>query len=47
MQVPLPPAASTEARNNASMSIDSLSALEIVQLMNQEDARVAAAVATE
>ena len=47
MQVPLPPAASTEARNTASMSIDSLSALEIVQLMNQEDAGVAAAVARE
>lgn len=47
MQVPLPPAASTEARNNASMSIDSLSALEIVELMNREDARVAAAVAAE
>lgn len=47
MQVPLPPSASTEARNQASMSIDSLSALEIVQLMNQEDARVAAAVAAE
>lgn len=47
MQVPLPPSASTEARNQASMSIDSLSALEIVQLMNQEDARVASAVATE
>lgn len=47
MQVPLPPSASTEARNQASMSIDSLSAMEIVQLMNQEDARVAAAVATE
>jgi N-acetylmuramic acid 6-phosphate etherase len=47
MQVPLPPAASTEARNTASLCIDSLSALEIVQLMNQEDAGVAAAVATE
>jgi N-acetylmuramic acid 6-phosphate etherase len=47
MQVPLPPAASTEARNTASMCIDSLSALEIVQLMNQEDVGVAAAVARE
>ena len=47
MQVPLPPAASTEARNTASMCIDSLSALEIVQLMNQEDVGIAAAVARE
>jgi N-acetylmuramic acid 6-phosphate etherase len=34
----------TEARNSASEQIDSLSALEIVRLMNAEDARVAEAV---
>ena len=37
----------TEARNPASAAIDSLSALEIVQLMNGEDALVAAAVADQ
>lgn len=35
----------TEARNPASARIDSLSSLEIVRLMNDEDAKVAAAVA--
>lgn len=35
----------TEARNPASAAIDALSALEIVRLMNAEDARVASAVA--
>lgn len=35
----------TEASNPASSAIDALSALEIVRLMNEEDARVAAAVA--
>jgi N-acetylmuramic acid 6-phosphate etherase len=35
----------TEARNPASVAIDALSAIEIVRLMNAEDARVAAAVA--
>ncbi|MFV2067576.1 MAG: N-acetylmuramic acid 6-phosphate etherase [Pirellulales bacterium] len=35
----------TEERNPASEAIDRLSALEIVRLMNSEDARVAAAVA--
>jgi N-acetylmuramic acid 6-phosphate etherase len=35
----------TEARNPASADIDSLSSLEIVRLMNKEDAKVAAAVA--
>jgi N-acetylmuramic acid 6-phosphate etherase len=35
----------TEARNPASSAIDALSAIEIVRLMNDEDARVAAAVA--
>jgi len=34
----------TEARNPASSAIDALSAIEIVRLMNAEDARVAAAV---
>lgn len=34
----------TEARNPRSMELDTLSALEIVTLMNDEDARVAAAV---
>ncbi len=47
MQVPLPPSASTESRNLASGSIDSLSALQIVELMNNEDAQVAAAVRTQ
>jgi N-acetylmuramic acid 6-phosphate etherase len=37
----------TEARNPASEAIDSLSALEIVRLMNAEDAAVAAAVASQ
>ena len=47
MQVPLPPSAATESRNTASMHIDSLTSREIVDLMNSEDARVAAAVAKE
>ena len=34
----------TEARNSASENIDTLSSLEIVRLMNEEDARVAVAV---
>ncbi len=34
----------TEARNSASTDIDTLSSLEIVRLMNAEDARVASAV---
>jgi N-acetylmuramic acid 6-phosphate etherase len=37
----------TEARNPASESIDQLSTLEIVQVMNREDATVATAVARE
>ena len=37
----------TEADNPASHDIDSLSAIEIVQLMNQQDAGIAAAVAKE
>ena len=37
----------TEARNPASENIDTLSALEIVRLMNAEDARVAQAVGRE
>jgi N-acetylmuramic acid 6-phosphate etherase len=37
----------TEARNPASEKIDTLSALEIVRLMNDEDSRVPAAVARE
>jgi N-acetylmuramic acid 6-phosphate etherase len=37
----------TEARNPASENMDLLSTLEMVQLMNQEDARVAQAVAAE
>jgi N-acetylmuramic acid 6-phosphate etherase len=37
----------TEARNPASMDLDGLSALEIVQLINSEDAKVAAAVAEQ
>ncbi len=37
----------TEARNPASMNIDSLTAREIVQLMNEQDSAVAAAVATQ
>lgn len=47
MQIPLPPDAATESRNAASMMIDSLTALEIVELMNREDAGVATAVAAE
>lgn len=42
--MPLPP---TEARNPASENIDTLSPLEIVRLMNAEDARVAQAVGRE
>jgi N-acetylmuramic acid 6-phosphate etherase len=37
----------TEARNPASMNIDELSAIELVRLMNTEDAMVAAAVETQ
>jgi N-acetylmuramic acid 6-phosphate etherase len=37
----------TEARNPASEDLDGLTALEIVQLINSEDAKVAAAVAVE
>ncbi|WP_146596948.1 N-acetylmuramic acid 6-phosphate etherase [Novipirellula galeiformis] len=37
----------TEARNPESSKIDSLSALEIVRLMNSQDASIAAAVATQ
>ena len=37
----------TEARNPASMAIDSLSALEIVQLMNSQDQGVAESVAKQ
>lgn len=37
----------TEARNPASEELDGLSALEIVQLINSEDAKVAAAVAEQ
>jgi N-acetylmuramic acid 6-phosphate etherase len=47
VKIPLPPSAATEARNPASRNIDSLSALQIAELMNQEDAKVAAAVALE
>src|SRR5438445_13895712 len=37
----------TEGRNPAAGTLDELSALEIVRLMNAEDAQVAAAVATQ
>src|SRR6476620_2000413 len=37
----------TEARNPASADLDALSPLEIVQLMNAEDAKVAPAVAAQ
>src|SRR5438067_10916748 len=37
----------TEARNPASTRLDELTALEVVRLMNAEDGRVAAAVATQ
>jgi N-acetylmuramic acid 6-phosphate etherase len=40
-------ALTTEARNPASADIDRLSVIEIVRLMNREDAGVAAAVATQ
>lgn len=47
MKIPLPQAAATEARNPASRHIDSLSTLQLVEVMNQEDAGVANAVAAE
>lgn len=37
----------TEARNPASMNLDELTTLELVRLMNAEDARVATAVGTQ
>ena len=37
----------TEARNPASTNLDELSALELVRLMNAEDAKVTPAVAAE
>src|SRR5438874_13051284 len=37
----------TEGRNPSAANLDELSALEIVRLMNAEDAQVAAAVATQ
>jgi len=37
----------TEARNPASMNIDELAAIELVRLMNAEDATIATAVATQ
>src|SRR5215472_17435890 len=37
----------TEARNPASTNLDELTAIEIVRLMNAEDAKVAAAVASQ
>ncbi|MFG0262260.1 MAG: hypothetical protein ACF788_07705, partial [Novipirellula sp. JB048] len=37
----------TESRNPRSSKIDTLSALEIVRLMNEQDALIAAAVATQ
>ena len=40
-------ALTTEARNPASTEIDRLSAIEIVRLMNREDARVAEAVSSQ
>jgi N-acetylmuramic acid 6-phosphate etherase len=43
----LPPSLTTEAVNPASVRIDELSPLEIVRLMNAEDAGVAAAVAAQ
>jgi N-acetylmuramic acid 6-phosphate etherase len=43
----LPPSLTTEAVNPASARIDELSPLEIVRLMNAEDAAVAAAVSTQ
>ncbi len=42
-----PPTSTTEARNAASTQIDTLSPLEFADLMNQEDATVAAAVRRE
>ncbi len=43
----MPPSLTTEAVNPASVLIDEMSPLEIVRLMNAEDAGVAAAVATQ
>ena len=34
----------TEARNQASINLDTMSSLEIVQLMNKEDEKVPAAI---
>jgi N-acetylmuramic acid 6-phosphate etherase len=45
--IPINPARLTEARNPATEHIDLLSTLEMVRLMNAEDARVAHAVAAE
>lgn len=47
VKYPLPAAAATEARNPASLNIDSLSALELVEVMNAADAQVPAAVASQ
>ncbi len=38
---------STESRNTASVAIDMMTSLQIVQLMNDEDAKIAAAVRTQ
>ena len=43
----MPPEPTTEARHPGSDDIDELSTIELVRLMNAEDARVAVAIATE
>lgn len=47
MKIPLPSSAMTETRNAASQEIDTLTARQIVDLMNSEDAKVTEAVAQE
>ena len=47
MKYPLPAAAATEARNPASLHIDTLSTLQLVHVINEADAQVPAAVASQ
>ena len=47
VKYPLPVAAATEARNPASLKIDTLTPLQLVQVMNEADAAVPAAVASQ
>ena len=47
MKYPLPAAAATEARNPASLHIDTLSTLQLEHVINEADAQVPAAVASQ